>query len=111
MAPLKVPLRYTHKTKGGFERAEGAIQSYGSPGSVKSSLSFVCDLIPTLIKILVLFLFLFFFVENLAHLLERYALSFTSQDMVDQCAICGSICAQILSKHFSIKGPVSLISL
>ncbi len=33
----------THKTKGAFEGAKGANQTYGSLGSLKSSLSFVCD--------------------------------------------------------------------
>ncbi len=36
-------VKYTHKTKGAFEGARGAIQAYGSLGSLKSSLSFVCD--------------------------------------------------------------------
>ncbi len=32
----------TQKTKGAFEGANGAIQTHGSLGSLKSSLSFVC---------------------------------------------------------------------
>ncbi len=32
----------TYKTKGAFEGARGAIHAYGSLGSLKSSLSFVC---------------------------------------------------------------------
>ncbi len=37
-----LPLAFTHKTKGAFEGARGAIQAYGSLGSLNSSLSFVC---------------------------------------------------------------------
>ena len=43
IAPGGAIMAATHKTKGTFEGADGAICLNGSPGSPKSSFSFVCE--------------------------------------------------------------------
>ncbi len=43
IAPGGAIMAATYKTKGAFEGAEGAICLNGSPGSLKSSFSFVCE--------------------------------------------------------------------
>ena len=42
IAPGGAIMVATHKTKGAFEGAEGAICLNGSPGSIKSSFSSIC---------------------------------------------------------------------